>query len=93
MAGIPPANTFTPGLDFSDQSYVDWTKKVEADVNRAHAIIEEKLPLMGQLHEVISLTFGDREPVFLDARSNEAKLVDKFDGEPTTTLNMKPECE
>lgn len=93
MAGVPPGNTWTTGLDFSGQSYVDWAKKADADVARAHAIIREKLPLLGQLNGVISLGFGDRQPVFLDARSDgEAKLVDEFDGEPMTTLNMKPEC-
>lgn len=93
MAGIPPGKPFTPGLDFSGQSYVDWVKKADADVDRAHAIIKEKLPLMGQLKGVISLTLGDRQPIFLDARSGEAKLVEEFDGEPTTILNMKAECE
>lgn len=92
MAGVPPEKTFTEGLDFSAQSYVDWAKKANADVDRAHAIIKEKLPLMGQLGGVISLTLGDRQPIFLDARSSEAKLVETFEGEPTTVLNMKSEC-
>lgn len=93
MAGTPPGKTWTPGLEWTNQNYVDLAKKAEADIERAHEIIKEKLPLLGQLDGVISLTFGDREPIFLDARSAEAKLVDKFDGEPTTTLNMKAECE
>lgn len=92
MAGIPPGKTFTPGLDFSAQSYVDWAKKADADVDHAHAIIQEKLPLLGQLKGVLSLTLSDRPPVFIDARSGEAKLVAEFSGEPTTTLNMKAEC-
>lgn len=93
MAGVAPGKTFTPGLDFSGQSYVDWAKKQEDDVEQAQAIIKEKLPLLGQLDGVISLTFGEKKPVFLDARTNEAKLVDEFDGEPTTTINIKPECK
>lgn len=92
MAAVPPGKTFTPGLEWT-QTYVDLAKKADADVERAHEIIKEKLPLLNQLKGVISLTFGDRQPVFLDARSGEAKLVEEFDGEPTTTLNMKPECE
>lgn len=92
MAGTPPGKTWTPGLEFAEQSYVDLAKKGQADIERAQAIIKEKLPLLGQLDGVISLTLGDSQPVFLDARSAEAKLVDKFDGEPTTTLNMKAEC-
>lgn len=93
MAGTPPGKTWTPGLEFTKQEYVDLAKKKEADIDRAHEIIKEKLPLLGQLNGVISLTFGDREPIFLDARSSEAKLIDKFDGETTTALNMKAECE
>lgn len=92
MAGVPPGKTLTPGLDWH-QSYVDLAKKADDDVKRAHAIIKEKLPLLNQLQGVISLTFGDRQPVFLDARSEEAQLVDTFDGEPTTVLNMKAESE
>lgn len=92
MAGIAPGKTFTPGLEWA-QTYVDLAKKADADVERAHEIIKEKLPLLSQLTGVISLTFGDRQPVFLDARSGEAKLVEAYDGEPTTILNMKPECE
>lgn len=93
MAGTPPGKTFTPGLDFSGQSYVDWNNKANEDVDRAYAIIKEKLPLMGKMNGVISLTLGDRQPVFIDARSGEAKLINEFDGEPTTTLNMKAECK
>lgn len=92
MAGVPPGKTFTPGLEWT-KVYVDTAKKAEADIERAHEIIKEKLPLMSKLNGVISLTFGDRQPVFLDARSGEAKLVEEFDGEPTTTLNMKAECK
>lgn len=93
MAGVPAGKTFTLGLDFSHQSYVNWTEKADADVDRAYAIINEKLPLMGQLKGVISLALDDRHPIFLDARSDQAKLVETFDGEPTTTLSMKPECK
>lgn len=92
MAGTPPGKTWTSGLEFTENVYVNWTKKAEADIERAHEIIKEKLPLLGQLNGVISLTFGEQKPIFLDARSSEAKLIDEFDGEPTTTLNMKPEC-
>lgn len=92
MAGAPPGKTLTFGLDWH-QSYVDLAKKAGDDVKRAHEIIKEKLPLLGQLQGVISLTFGDRQAIFLDARSEDAKLVDEFEGEPTTSLNMKPECE
>lgn len=93
MAGTPPGKTWTPGLEFTNQKYVDLAKKAEADIDRAHEIIKEKLPLLGQLNGVISLTFADREPIFLDARCSEAKLVDKFHGEPTTALNIKAECK
>lgn len=93
MANTPPGKTWTPGLEWTENVYVDWTKHAEADIKRAHEIIKEKLPLMDQLDGVISLTFGDQPPIFLDSRSSEAKLVDEFDGEPTTTLNMKPECK
>lgn len=93
MAGTPPGKTWTPGLEFTNRSYVDLAKKAKTDIERAHEIIKEKLPLLGQLNGVISLTFGDRRPIFLDARSSEAKLIDEFDGDVTTALNMKAECE
>lgn len=92
MAGTPPGRTWTPGLEFTNQAYVDLERKAEADVERAHEIVKEKLPLLGQLNGVISLTFGDRQPIYLDARSAEAKVINEFDGEPTTALNMKAEC-
>lgn len=93
MAGVLPGKTFTAGLDFSGQVYVDANKKAEQDVVRAHEIIKEKLPLLGQVNGLISLTFGDRPAVFLDARSGEAKLIEETSDEPITTLNIKPECK
>lgn len=93
MAGTPPGKTWISGLEFTDQVYVNLATKATADIKRAHEIITEKLPLLGQLKAVISLTLGDHQPVFLDARSGEAKLIDKFEGEPTTILNMKAECK
>ncbi|KAJ0304943.1 hypothetical protein COL516b_005726 [Colletotrichum fioriniae] len=91
MAGIAPGKTFIPGLDFSSQSYSKLSEKVEADVSRAHEIIKEKLPLLAQLNALISLTFGDHAPVFVDARSSEAKFLDSCSDEPDTKVTIKPE--
>ncbi|KXH69490.1 hypothetical protein CSAL01_07174 [Colletotrichum salicis] len=91
MTGIAPGKTFTPGLDFSSQSYSKLSEKVEADVARAHEIIKEKLPLLAQLNALISLTFGDRAAVFVDARSSEAKFFDSCSDEPDTKVTIKPE--
>lgn len=93
MAGVPPGKPLTTGLDFSGQSYVDLAKKAEEDVSRAHEVIREKLPLFAQLRGLISLTFGDRPAVFLDARSDEAKLLEQCSDEPDTKLNVNPECK
>ncbi|KAL0932267.1 uncharacterized protein CTRU02_213220 [Colletotrichum truncatum] len=91
MASIAPGRVFTPGLDFTAQSYSDLGKKAEKDVTRAHEIINEKLPVLSQLNALISLSFGDRPPVFLDARGSEAKLADSSTDEPDTKLTIKPE--
>ncbi|KAI8169549.1 Dioxygenase [Colletotrichum sp. SAR 10_70] len=91
MAGVAPGKTFTPGLDFSKQSYSNLAQKVEADVARAHEVITEKLPLLSQLNALVSLTFGDRAPVFLDARGPEAKLLTSCPDEPDTKITIKPE--
>ncbi|KUI70459.1 hypothetical protein VM1G_06003 [Cytospora mali] len=92
MAGVPPGKTLTPGLEFSGQSYTSLAMKNEASIARAHEIIKEKLPVLGQVNGLISLTFGDRAPVFLDARSpGPAKLLETCSDEPDTKINMKAE--
>jgi hypothetical protein len=94
MAGVIPGKTHTPGLDFSGQAYASLATKHEADIARAHEIIKEKLPVLGQLNGLISLTFGERAPVFLDARSGgEAKFLEQCSAEPDTKITMKPECK
>ena len=93
MASVAPGKTHTPGLDFSKQSYSSLAAKDEANVARAHEVIREKLPLLSQVNGLISITFGERAPVFLDARgSGDAKLLEKCSDEPDTKLNIKPEC-
>ena len=93
MAGVAPGKTLTPGLDFSGQSYTSLAAKNEVDVARAHEIIKKKLPVLGQLNGLISLTFGDRAPVFIDARGpGDASFLETCSDEPDTKLNMKPEC-
>lgn len=91
MAGVAPGKTFTPGLDFSAQTYSSPTTKVEADIKRANAIIKEKLPLLGELKALLSISFGDKPPFFIDARSGTASILDSTKDEPDTKLNIKPE--
>lgn len=93
MAGVAPGKTHTPGLDFSGQSYTSLASKNEAHVARALEIIREKLPALSQVNGLISLTFGDRAPIFLDARSSgDAKLLEQCSDEPDTKVTMKAEC-
>ncbi|KAI1269322.1 hypothetical protein F5Y18DRAFT_415095 [Xylariaceae sp. FL1019] len=91
MAGIQPGQTFTPGLDFSTQSYSKQDDKLETDVQRAHKIIEEKLPLLGDLKALLCISFGERPPFYIDARSGSARFIDSTVDEPDTKLNIKPE--
>lgn len=91
MAGVAPGETFTPGLDFSAQSYSNLANKVETDIKRANEIIKEKLPLLGELKALLSITFAGKEPFFIDARSGIASIVNSTDNEPDTKLNIKPE--
>ncbi|KAI3390771.1 hypothetical protein diail_8681 [Diaporthe ilicicola] len=91
MAGVAPGKTFTPSLDFSGQSYSDLAKKVEADVSRAHEIIKEKLPLLGELKALLQISFGDKPPFFIDARSGIATILTSTSEEPDTKLNIKSE--
>lgn len=93
MAGVAPGKTHTSGLDFSGQTYSSLASKNEAHVARALEVIKEKLPVLSQVNGLISLTFGDRAPVFLDARSaGDAKLLEQCSDEPDTRINMKAEC-
>lgn len=91
MAGVAPGKTFTLGLDFSRQSYSNLAKKVEADVSRANKIIKEKLPLLGELKALLQISFGDKPPFFIDARSGIASILASTNDEPDTKLNVKPE--
>ncbi|KAK6071122.1 hypothetical protein SCUP234_09825 [Seiridium cupressi] len=91
MAGVPPGKTFTPGLDFSGQTYSNLANNIEADITRAHEIIKEKLPLLGELKALLSTSFGDKAPFFIDARSGKASILDSTKDEPDTKLNIKPE--
>lgn len=91
MAGVAPGKTFTPGLDFSGQSYSNLAKKAEADVSRANEIIKEKLPLLGELKALLQISFGDDPPFFIDARSGTASILASTSDEPDTKLNIKPE--
>ncbi|KAK7698021.1 hypothetical protein SLS64_012899 [Diaporthe eres] len=91
MAGVAPGKTFTPGLDFSGQSYSNLARKVEADVSRANEIIQEKLPLLGELKALLQISFVDNRPFFIDARSGTASILTSTNDEPDTKLNIKPE--
>lgn len=91
MAGVAPGKTFTPGLDFSGQSYSNLAKKAEADVSRANEIIKEKLPLLDELKALLQISFGDKPPFFVDARSGTASILTSTNDEPDTKLNIKPE--
>lgn len=91
MAGVAPGKTFTPGLDFSGQSYSNLAKKFEADVSRADEIIKEKLLLLGELKALLQISFGDKPPFFIDARSGIASILASTNDEPDTKLNIKPE--
>lgn len=91
MAGVAPGQTFTPGLDFSEQSYSNLASKAEADVSRANEIIKEKLPLLGELKALLQISFGDNPPFFIDARSGTASIISSTNDEPDTKLNIKPE--
>lgn len=93
MAGVIPGKTLTPGLDFSAQSYSNLAAHNEAHIARAHEIIKEKLPVLGQLNGLVSLTFGDRAPIYVDARSaGPAKLLETSSDEPDTKVTIRPEC-
>ncbi|KAI7782931.1 hypothetical protein LA080_012805 [Diaporthe eres] len=91
MAGVAPGKTFTPGLDFSGQSYSNLARKVEADVSRANEIIQEKLPLLGELKALLQISFVDNRTFFIDARSGTASILTSTNDEPDTKLNIKPE--
>ncbi|KAJ2969139.1 hypothetical protein NUW58_g10056 [Xylaria curta] len=91
MAGVAPGKTFTPGLDFSSQAYSNHADKFEADVKRAYEIIDEKLPLLGELKALLRVSIGGKPPFYIDARSGTAKLEDSTDDEPDVGLNIKPE--
>ncbi|GAW13581.1 hypothetical protein ANO14919_029680 [Xylariales sp. No.14919] len=91
MAGVAPGKTFNPGLDFSSRSYGSLANKLEADVKRAHEIIQEKLPLLGELKALLCVSFGNKPPFYIDARSGTAQLADSTQDEPDVTLNIKPE--
>lgn len=91
MAGVAPGKTFTPGLDFSNQSYSNLSQKVETDVKRAHEIIKEKLPLLGELKALLQISLGDKPPFWIDARSGTARILESCSDEPDTKLTIKPE--
>lgn len=91
MAGVAPGKTFTPGLDFSNQSYSNLSQKVETDVKRAHEIIKEKLPLLGELKALLQISLGDKPPFWIDARSGTATILESCSDEPDTKLTIKPE--
>lgn len=91
MAGVTPGKTFTPGLDFSYHPYNKVTNQTEANVTRAKEIIQEKLPLLGELKALLSVSFGDKPPFYVDARSGVASILESTTDEPDTKLNIKPE--
>lgn len=93
MAGVAPGKTLTPGLDFSGQTYSSVASQNDAHVTRALEVLKQKLPALSKVNGLISLTFGDRAPIFLDARSaGDAKILEQCSDEPDTRINMKPEC-
>ncbi|KAK6822410.1 hypothetical protein PG995_012130 [Apiospora arundinis] len=93
MAEIPPGPTLTPGLDFSCNKIGDYdAAKVDGAYNRAVEIIKEKLPLMGQLKALLTVSLGEEKPlIIIDARSGDVLLLDQFIGEPDTKVTIKPE--
>ncbi|KAK8118116.1 uncharacterized protein PG998_006397 [Apiospora kogelbergensis] len=91
MAGVAPGKTYTPGLGLSGVTYTCPAKKAESDAERAHKIIQEKLPVLSQINVLFTVTFGDRPTFFVDGRSDEAKILDSCNKEPECRLNIKPE--
>ncbi|KAK8070298.1 Phytanoyl-dioxygenase [Apiospora phragmitis] len=91
MAGVAPGKTYTPGLDFSGVIYTCPVKKADSEADRAHKIIQEKLPLLKQINALLAVTFGDRPTFFIDGRADEAKVLDSCQDEPHCRLNIKPE--
>ncbi|KAF2995135.1 hypothetical protein E8E14_002215 [Neopestalotiopsis sp. 37M] len=91
MAGVAPGKTYTAGLDFSNQSYSNLEQKFETDVKKAHEIIREKLPLLGELKALLQITFGDKPPFWIDARSGTATILESCKDEPDTKMTIKPE--
>lgn len=78
-------------MDFGSQSYGNLAQKADLDVTRAHDIIKEKLPVLGQLDALLSLTFGGRPSVFIDTRSESVKFLESCLDEPDTKITTKPE--
>ncbi|KAI1281507.1 hypothetical protein F5Y07DRAFT_411602 [Xylaria sp. FL0933] len=91
MAGVIPGKMFTPGSDFSSQSYRTLANKAEVDIEQAHQIIKEKLPVLGELKALLLVHLGDEPPFYIDARSGTAHIIDSTSDEPDTKLKIKPE--
>ncbi|KAK8117894.1 uncharacterized protein PG998_006175 [Apiospora kogelbergensis] len=93
MAEIPPGPTLTKGLDFSSNKIGNRdVSSADAVYKRAVAIIKEKLPLMSELNALLAVNLGDGKPLIaIDARLDDAKLVDLGVREPDTKITIKPE--
>ncbi|KAH9887110.1 hypothetical protein F4778DRAFT_773809 [Xylariomycetidae sp. FL2044] len=93
MADITPDKPLRSELDFSAQSYGDQAERFGANVFQARKYIQDKLPILGQLNALLSVTFGALPPFYIDARGNhkDAKLLTSCTDEPDTKLTIKPD--
>jgi len=95
MAGTAPGKTWTPELDFSGQTYSNPDKTFELNCQRAREIITNKLPILGEINGLLSITFNGKPPFFIDARGGSkgtaAKLLEETEDEPTCSFAIKPE--
>ncbi|KAI0021330.1 hypothetical protein F4780DRAFT_284813 [Xylariomycetidae sp. FL0641] len=91
MAGVLPAKTLTPGLEFSSHVYGNAADKADAEIVRAYEIIKAKLPVLKQLNALISVSVGGQPPIYVDARGDTpvAKLLEGTPDEPDAQLSIK----
>ncbi|KAL0940037.1 uncharacterized protein CTRU02_206647 [Colletotrichum truncatum] len=97
MSIIPPTKTFTPGLEFTKKNYIDPEVEFNKNYISAIKIVREKLASFRELKAILQLRFGDenhsKPPIFVDARGNEAQLLDSLpnDIQPDVQTTIKPE--
>lgn len=91
MANFPPNGTLTSGLEFSGHSY-SRPNKFERSVEEARQVIRSKLAALSKLDALISISLGERPPLFIDARAGkkEADWLEKCSDTPDAELTIKP---